>query len=139
GDDLSYQGRLTYEADRYGLTLDHLLVGDDFDPQLGFLRRDDLRQSSATARFSPRPASIAAIRRFNLVGALDYLESARGGYMESRARELGLGVELENSDNFHVDLSDQHETLVTPFRIAPGVEIPVGGYAFRDVTVGYDF
>ena len=36
GDDASYQGVFTYNGDLYALQLDHLFVGDNFNPEVGF-------------------------------------------------------------------------------------------------------
>ena len=42
GDDQSSQRvQLDYTGDRYGVQLERLAVGDDFRPEIGFLRRDD--------------------------------------------------------------------------------------------------
>src|SRR5215813_1930821 len=46
GDQSSYRGRFDYAGDRYGLQLEHLLVGDKFNPEIGFMRRSDFRRSS---------------------------------------------------------------------------------------------
>ena len=32
------------------------MIGDNFNPEVGFVRRDDIRRLSGEARFSPRPA-----------------------------------------------------------------------------------
>ena len=53
GKDLSYQARFSYDGDRYGATAEHLFVDDNFDPQVGFLRREDFRQSYGALRFTP--------------------------------------------------------------------------------------
>ncbi len=55
GDDTSYRGQVDYNGDRYGVQLEHLLVGSHFNPQVGFLRRADIRRSFGQVRFSPRP------------------------------------------------------------------------------------
>ena len=39
--DLSYQDRFSYNGDRYGVTADHLVVEDNFIPEVGFVRRDN--------------------------------------------------------------------------------------------------
>ena len=58
-DDTSYRGALDYAAGRYGVQLEHLLVGDHFNPEVGFVRRDDIRKGFALFRFSQRPLSAA--------------------------------------------------------------------------------
>ena len=37
GNDTSYRGHVNYAGDRYGLQLEHLLVGNDFNPEVGFV------------------------------------------------------------------------------------------------------
>ena len=136
GDDASYQGVFTYNGDRYAFQLDHLLVGDNFNPEVGFLRRDDFRRTFATAQYSPRPRSIRAVRQFTVGGSLDYIENG-AGQVESRIAQLRFNTEFENSDQFGIDVQDNYELLVRPFRIASDVTIQTGAYAFQDVFASY--
>ena len=135
-DDASYQGAFSYTGDRYGFQLDRLRVGDHFNPEIGFLRRDDFRRTFTSARFSPRPASIRAVRQFTWEGSLDYIENG-AGQVETRLGQARFDTEFENSDRFGVDVQQSYERLVRPFTISPGVAIPIGGYDFRDVFVSY--
>src|SRR5438105_10617879 len=57
GKDTSFRGQLDYQGDRYGAQLEQLVVGDNFNPEVGFLRRHDIRRSFGLLRFSPRPKS----------------------------------------------------------------------------------
>ena len=138
GRDASYQARFDYGADRYGFELDHLLVEDNFRPDMGFLRRDNFRRTSVSGRFSPRPQSIESIRQFVLEASLDRFLTADAGWLETRQQQVALQTELENSDQFGVRLSDSHELLQKPFRPSGGgVTIPVGDYDFTDVRLTY--
>ncbi len=136
GDDVSYQGAFSYTGDRYGYKLDHLLVGNNFNPEVGFLRRDDFRRTFASARFSPRPASIRAVRQFTLEASLDYIENG-AGQVETRLAQVRFDMELENSDRIGFDAQENYELLARPFDIASNVTIPVGGYDFRDFFLSY--
>ncbi len=138
GRDASYQARFDYGADRYGFELDHLVVEDDFRPEVGFLRRDNFRRTSVSGRFSPRPRSIESVRQFVVEGSLDYFLTADAGLLETRQQQVAFQTELENSDQFGVRVSDSHELLQRPFRPSRGpVTIPVGGYDFTDVRLTY--
>ena len=136
GDDVSYQGAFSYNGDRYGYKLDHLLVGDNFNPEVGFLRRDDFRRTFTSARFSPRPASIRAVRQFTLEASLDYIENG-AGQVETRLAQARFNMELENSDQINFDAQENYELLARPFDIASNVTIPVGGYDFSDFFLSY--
>ena len=50
-----------------------------------------------------------------------------------------FGIEFENSDEFDISYTRSYEFLDRPFRIAPDVTIPVGGYSFDDVRASFTF
>ena len=102
--DASYKGQFTYAGDRYGFQAEHLVVEDNFVPEVGFLRRDNFRRSYGTGRFSPRPLLIDAIRQFRLEGSFDYIVTADTGLVETRQTQLGFSTEFENSDRVGVSL-----------------------------------
>ena len=137
GRDTSYQGRFTYSGDRYGMQLDHLLVEDNFNPEIGFLRRDNFRRTFVSGRFSPRPRSIERVRQFTVDASLDYILVADTKFLETRQSQVGFQTEFENSDRFAISVADSYELLEQPFEPGPGVTIPIGSYAFRDVQVSY--
>ena len=135
-DDISYRTHLDYVGDRYGVELERLVVGDNFNPEVGFLRRDDLERSFGLFRFSPRPRAIAAIRKLSWEGRLDY-STNRAGMLETRQAQGEFGIEFESSDQFNAIYTRSYEFLDVPFEIAPDVTIPVGGYRFQDVQLSF--
>ena len=138
GRDASYQARFDYGADRYGFEVDHLVVEDNFRPDIGFVRRGNFRRTSVSGRFSPRPRSLESIRQFVLEASLDYFLTADKGWLETRQNQVAVQTELENSDQFGVRFSDSYELLERPFRPLGGdVAIPVGNYGFTDVRLTY--
>ena len=138
GEDASYSGALRYNGDRYGVTAEHLFIDKLFSPEIGFVRRRDMRKSAGSVRFSPRPQSIESVRKFSWEGQFDYITNA-AGFLETRETEGIFGVELENSDRFQLSFTDSYDFLKQPFLIAPGIVIPVGGYDFHNARVGYNF
>ena len=138
GNDESYRSRFNYAADKWGASIDHLMVGDDFNPEVGFVRRKDFRQTSASGRFSPRPESISWIRRLTFQGNLEYLENERVGFVESRSWGGNFQIEFENSDGFSINSRESYENLIKDTNIS-GATIPLGRYSFRDVQVSYNF
>ena len=138
GNDQSYRALLGYNGDEWGTQLDHLLVGDDFNPEIGFVRRRGFRQSSASGRWSPRPESIAWIRQVTFEGSFNYFENARAGYVESRDAGGSFQIEFENSDRFGVNFTDNYENLTEDTQIS-GATMPAGRYRFQDVAVSYNF
>ena len=136
GDDQSYQAAFSYEGDLYGLLVDHLLVGDAFNPEVGFVRRDDFRRTYTYAQYSPRPQRIEAVRQFTWSASLDYIENGAGD-VETRIQRASFRTSFENSDSLSADVQRNYELLSEPFAIGDDVTIPVGGYDFQDYTVSY--
>ncbi len=133
----SYQGRFEYNGDRYGLQTQYLKVGDNFNPEVGFVRRDNMKRSFAVARFSPRPkVHFKGIRQFTYEGSLEYIETG-AGQLETRIQNGHFQIERQNSDTFSVDGSVDYELLLRPFAVSPGVVIKPGGYSFTDAIVAY--
>ena len=137
GDDASYQGAFSYTGDLYAVEVDHLRVGSNFNPEIGFLRRDDFRRTFVQGQYSPRPRSIEAVRQFTFGASLDYILNG-ANRIETRLGQLSFQTELENSDRISVDVQDNFELLVEPFEPAgSGVGVPAGGYDFTDVFLSY--
>ena len=98
-----------------------------------------MRKSSARLRFSPRPRSIRAVRRFSFQGSVDYIEN-NAGSLETRMGQLEFRTELQNSDSFEVQYSSYYEFLDDEFEIVEDeIFIPVGGYNFHDMRYMYRF
>ena len=137
GNDTSYLAKLENNGDRYGAELEHLMVGDAFNPEVGFLRRDAFRRTRARAYFSPRLATIKSVRKISMSAEVDYFHDLEG-VLETRQYSGDLRLELENGDGASVEYRSSFEFLSYPFEIVDGVVIPVGGYDFDRVEASYE-
>ncbi len=135
-DAVSYQAKLDYRGDRWGFLAERLGVGADFRPEVGFVRRRDFRRNFVEGRFSPRPLSIAAIRKFLFQGNVDYTTDG-AGLLETRARQGLFGIEFENGDMFFAGATDSYEWLKEPFAMTPAITIPAGAYRFSNTRIVY--
>lgn len=62
------------EAMGYGFQLERLAIGADFNPEIGFVRRNDIRKSFAQFRFSPRPPRLKSVRKCSAVVSAMYIK-----------------------------------------------------------------
>jgi hypothetical protein len=138
GDQASYRGRLDYAGDRYGLQFEHLLVGDRFNPEIGFLRRSDFRRSTVGARFSPRPRSNRWIRKLDWEAGYDYITDSRRTRIENRQLSAAFQVDFESSDQWTLEYTRDFEYLPRNFQIAPAVTLPIGGYDYDTARITYE-
>jgi hypothetical protein len=132
----SYRGEIDYMGDRYGLRVEHLFVGRDFNPEIGFLRRAAFRRNAAVARFSPRPATrFSRVRKFTYEAGFDYITTPEGA-LESRELQGTFKTELQNSDVATVEYTRSFEWIEDAFPIS-GVRIAPGSYHFQDLKGTY--
>ena len=136
GDDSSYTAQFAYAADRYGVTIEHLTVGDAFNPEIGFLRRESFRRNFAQARFSPRPRSSPSVRKVTMESSLDHITDLEGT-LETREAQASARVEFSRGGFWSNDYTRNYERLKVPFEISKGVFIPLGGYSFQNFRSEY--
>ena len=135
-DDMSYRAQMEYGGDRYGAQLERLSIDKNFNPEVGFLRRADMRKDYAQLRFSPRPKKITRVRKFSSIGQFTHIEDS-AGRLSTRITDGEFAVEFQNSDRFSVGVNDDYELLLRTFTIVPGAVVPVGGYGFTTGRMGY--
>jgi len=136
GKDYSYRGNFSYAGDRYGVLVDRVAVEDNFNPEIGFLRRRAFRSSFGGVRFSPRPKQRQAIRQYHFESSLEYVTNTLNE-LESREARGNFRIDLQNADQAGATYTHNLEDLVEPFPIAPGVRIPIGSYTFQNLRLFY--
>ena len=137
GDDESYMANFNYNGDRYGFRSGYLVVEDNFNPEVGFKRRNNFKQYEGNLRFSPRPASIESIRQLSFEAQTRSYWSATSGALETRRHELIFNTQFENGDQFRATTRDEFEMLTRGFQIAPKVSLLPGTYDFSSHEISY--
>ena len=133
----SYRGRLDYTDDRYGASAEHMLIDKNFAPEVGYVRRSDVRRSVAQVRFSPRPRRSAVIRKYTWQGSADYVTDAPAITLLSREVTGLFRIDFQSSDQASAEVSREYERLPAPFVISPGVIVPAGGYTYSTTRLSY--
>jgi hypothetical protein len=138
GDNASYRLQFDYPADRYGLQVEHLTVERNFNPEVGFLRREDFRRNYVQARFSPRLERSDLIRKLVWQGSFDHIANTRGR-LDTRESELVFRTEFENSDSASLVYTRIFEYVPEPFDISRDVTIPIGSYNYERISSSLAF
>jgi hypothetical protein len=129
-DAISYRANFSHSADRYGVQFDRTVVGDNFNPEVGFLRRAQFRSNYGALRFSPRPRRNATIRQYFYETSFDYTTNNQN-QLESRTLTASARADRQNSDSFQLTYFNESELLRRPFAPASGITVPVGRYSFQ--------
>ena len=110
---------------------------DNFNPEIGFKRRDNFKQYDGFARFSPRITSSDRIRRLVFLAHTESYWSADERELETRAHGFNFTTEFEQGDSFQISLNDEFEMLTKTFRIAPDVVLQPGDFDFTSYEISY--
>lgn len=134
--DLSARGiALNFPNDVWNASVSYRELGDDYDPAMGFVRRNGFRRFDPRIVWRPRPA-IDWIRRFNFSVQLQNLENIDTGIVEERRWRFTLfGIDFESQDNFNVSLQRQFDFLDEEFEISDGIFVAEGDYTNWEWTV----
>ena len=108
-------------------------VGEDFNPEVGFVRRRAMRQAHATVGVHPRPA-LSWIQEVN-----PYVEGSvitdLDGTLETRELAAGMAADFLDGSRATVAVQRTFERLFDPFTVLPEATIPVGDYTFTNVSL----
>jgi hypothetical protein len=138
GDDTSYRSRFNWNPDRWGVDIEHMYAGKNFNPEVGFVRRPDgFRQTHAKFESSPRPRNIPHVRQLITSVELDYFTDPSGHQVTSRTQVLAHRTNFTNGDYTQIDATRSYDLVDEPFDVAKNVRIPVGGYDFTQFRAAY--
>lgn len=138
----------SYADDFWDFGLSYTDIGENFNSELGFVPRTDIRKIKLNTGVGPRPRFLG-LRQSFIMNNLTYIEDHAGRLL---GRDVFSGVWNMFQDGSHLFLgfARSFERLEEDFEIRDGVVIPVGGYAFdsfsamyssdrsRDVALGAD-
>jgi hypothetical protein len=111
-------------------------IGDQFNPEAGFLLRSGIRRYAPTLVYKPRP-QIRGIRNFQFDTLAEVITDLDDN-LETFATQIGLaGIVLNKEDQARLFMDVDRERLTEFFVILPGIGIPPGEYDFADFGLTY--
>ena len=138
GDATAYSARMAYQTNVWSHSLRLAQVGEDFNPEVGFLSRPaGFRQADLALLRLVRKPEWEWFRQWN--PHLNYRATyGTDGFYQSGFVHIDVTeIEFANSARFGPEYNVSHEGLQAPFEIAPGVILPPGSYDWG--TVGFDY
>ena len=107
-------------------------VGDQFNPEVGFLVRKDYRTIQSSYIQNIRTPSVSWLRELRPHATYRSFWDFEG-FKETEQLHLDSHVDFESGAFFSPAVNLNREGLTEPFEIAPGVIIPVGIYKFTEL------
>lgn len=129
------QAILDWESDRIEFTLEHISIQENFNPEMGFVPRGNLKRNFAELDYQPRP-NLDGIRQVEFGAAFENITNQQGE-LETRVVEAEWGAEFESGDTLNLQFTRTWERLAEPFPIRSGGTVPVGSYQFNEYQFMY--
>ena len=140
GNDWSHRTRFIWNADRWGVDAEHMGAGEDFNPEIGYVRRPEgFNRTHGSLRFSPRPKNIPGVRKMYFVANVEHYADATGHRLESRDQQATFRLDFKSGDRTQIEASRTYEAIDAPFTLAKGVRVPGGGYGWQQIQGSYTF
>ncbi len=126
GRDMAFYGRVAYRDPKWNLWLNYLDVQEHFNAEAGFVQRVGVRTTKAYFSPTPRPKR-GSIKLMEPMYVLTYTTD-QTNRLVGRMHHLMHGTTLRDDSFINVIYQKSLDVLDVPFRIRPGVTIPVGAY-----------
>ena len=134
----SYGFGAHYNNDRFQGQFQWREIQENFDPELGFVQRSNVRMMRLGASYNPRPDPSSGIQQ--MFHDVFYTRFTRldNGLVETWKLYFTLvDWHFMSGDSLHslFDLNPTYERLFEPFEISPGVVLPPGEYRFTPMRI----
>lgn len=129
---------LSYPNDKVEFDMAWQRSATSFDPEVGFLRRDNFQEFYAELEWKPRPKnSFKWIRQFSFkVLDMNYFIYDDTKELQSFFYEMRpLGIETRSGEFFEFNLQRRAEGLREPFEIREGITIAEGEYWYNRMEI----
>jgi hypothetical protein len=130
------QASLEWDSDRFGFSLDHVSIQENFSPPMGFVPRPNIKRTQAEASYSPRP-NIRHIRQLDIQLSTEYISNQTGG-LEERQTDVRFQAEFESGDEIQFQAARSFERLREEFDIEGGTVIPPGDYYSNEYQLSFE-
>jgi len=114
---------------------EHLEIGPDMLPGIGFIRRTDIAKTSGSLRFTPRPP-IKGLRKIDIRNSYDYVASVSTRDLLDRRWEIDISPELDSGDEASFEVVYEFQRLDREFPLDSGIVVPPGDYETWNFDLG---
>ena len=108
-------------------------IGKDFNPEVGFIHREDIRQMRGGFRYTPWPRRFG-VRSMGIGPSVDTTLD-HGNNLLTRDISFGTDLDFESGHRLGFDLVHTREWLDEDFEIREAILIPQGDHSFASVRL----
>ena len=134
GSDNAWYIGSTWRNDRFRVGGSYTDIGEHFNPEVGYIRREGVRQIRSDLRYTPWPRKFG-VRRIWTGPEFDLVLN-QDGDLETRSIRFSNWFELERGGRFQFEIRQTAEHLDEDFEIRDDVIIPIDEYSFTSARAG---
>jgi len=134
-DHMAGRVRATWDSDLFYWETNHLIVQRDFNPEMGWLPRRDMRKSQFKFDVKPRP-KIRNVRQLFFRSSVDYFDN-QAGELETRNQDFTFESLFESGDRVFVRYSHLFDRIRKAFDIQGVVSVSPGSYTWDSSQVRF--
>ena len=117
---------IAWNTDFLSASAEHIIIRRNFNAEMGFVPRENMKQSLLELAIKPRPAT-KWIRQLEFVSSLRYITDQED-VLETREQDVGFRMELQSGDSFKIGYARGFEYLEDSFRLRRLLPVPPGLY-----------
>ena len=136
GDGDAYNAHVTYPNDVIEAAFDYTVVGNEFEPLLGFVERTGIKQYTGLAGYNPRLTAPMRQLFFEIEPKL--ITDLSNETATSEIRFQPFGFMTEQGDEGYLSVRRVYDHVDADFDIVPGVTIPTDGYDFTRYGASFE-
>ena len=136
GGDHAYSSLLEYDDSIHEFRLGYIEVGKNFNPEVGFVPRVGYRKTNYFYRYHHYPSN-SLIRSYEPHASRKAWYSLENNDIESDFQHYHVDSKWQNGSRLGVAWNRNFERLDEPLEVVPGVNIPVGRYAYDEIIANY--
>ena len=136
GDDWAGGAQAIWQGPTKFFAFDFQQIGEDYNPESGFLLRNNIRRYVPRFSLTPRPATRGRIRNYNFGVTGDIITDLND---VTQTIEVGgnlFGMVLQSGDEYYLFADHVLDRVPSAFRIG-NVVVPAGEYQFNDTGISY--
>ena len=137
GDNHAYNVAWDHNSETWRFTLGYVEVADNFNPEVGFLRRRGFRNLDSGFSFITRPRGISWLQQVRPHATFNRFWNF-AGFEESSFLHIDNDLEFADSTLVKTAWNVTGEGVTEPFEISKGVIVPVGVYDHNEAQLAYE-
>ena len=137
GEDYAYDMAVDYNAQVWRVRAGYMAMGDNFNPEVGFVRRTGFRKVDGGIFYTVRPDDLFNIQELRPHVTFNRFWNYDDGFIESSLIHMDNFWEFNDSSTLITTWNVRKEGVVDPFSIS-GVPVNPGSYDWNELSLSYN-